>query len=193
MESSQTNCNEMKSKLFDPTSVSDLLNGHALFSQPSDDHTNNSNRSLLANSQQPFQSTCIQQAADRPIDSSSSLVGAGGVGVGSGLLLLADIKPIDEMPNSGSLTTTPMDINSSPATVSINAPLTSANTNGVHNNPFTSVTNNGTGFLTRNKMSIDSNLNRLQQNTSFHNLAGAKTCSNNNIHAGTLDFCHIFN
>lgn len=95
-------------------------------------------------------------------------------------LLLADIKAIDD--TSDSLpTTTPMEINS-PSNTFLNS------TNHQREQSYLNavVNTNGGGaalasvFLTRNKMSIDSNLNKLRQNINFNSLTGINQDPTNN-------------
>lgn len=182
-------------KLFDPMSSLDLLNGHSLFSKL-DSTTSNT-------------TTSLNRQSSSNANAMSSLNPLAGLPIGSGLasnFLLEDIKSIDDPTGSltGCSTTTPMDINGSPATtITTNTTLNSTTTttssnnnsmqiNGGHhhqNNPFAlngvAAASGGGGLLGRNKMSINSNLNKLHQTASYQNFPPMNNnCTGNTpIHA----------
>lgn len=144
---------------------------------------------------------CLLAADIKPIDDTSgSLTGSHNTPMDinncspAPISTLAATNPTSSSSTATSSTTTGLNIKSNPVHT----------TNGHHNlnnhNHFaaaaaaamTTAANNNAGvggFLTRNKMSIDSNLNRLHQTTSFNSLATAVTAgtagvqanSNNNV------------
>lgn len=160
---------DLNGPLFDRSAVSNMM-------MMENDHHNNHNNHITS----MLNGTTTTSAALAVNNSSHAL--------------LADIKPIDDT-TSGSLTTTtatsPMDIN-------VNSPPPGLLNGNHHHHPLlhhnlpynivaaannTAAANGVQGFLTRNKMSIDSNLNKLHHIASFHSLTGAN--SNNALNSNS--------